>query len=83
MASVSEDIELGEIALILLVIVVAGYYLYQWINNNAGSSPEDNSSLLNKTNAAIFGSSSLGYTEALDQTLSSPIATLKSIFGID
>lgn len=83
MASISEEFELGEIALILIVIVVAGYYLYQWINNNAGNSPQDNSSLLNKANAAVFGSSSLGYTQALDTTLSSPVATLKSIFGIN
>lgn len=77
-----EDLELGEILLILIALGVIGYFIWDFLNN-PNNSPEDNSSLINKADAAIFGPSPEGYTQALSTTLSSPIATLKSIFGID
>lgn len=85
--AIERDFELGEIALILGILFAIGYgiyYVFFGSNsplNQASNSPQDNESLINKLDAYVFGSSSEGYTEALNETISHPIDTLKSFFG--
>ena len=90
MANIAEEFELGEIALILILIAAIGYGIYYVVTNGFCSifgtcdQPCSGGPGVTCTDKnGNFQTNPISYSDALKTTLSSPVATLKSIFGID
>jgi hypothetical protein len=79
MGNIAEDFELGEILLILVALGLIGYGIYYVVTNGFcaifGTCNDSNN-----PNSANYVEP---YSSALLTTLSSPVATIKSIFGIN
>lgn len=83
MATLEGDLEGGEFILGLGLIIVIGYFLYQW-STSFGNAVDQVLGISTNTNAATAPAGYGGtYTGAANQVLTNPLTSLETIVGLN